>query len=111
MGLRPYRVVSVPSAEVLNVCEAKNIPLVVQNEERVGKMRPFNQGPLLPSVYLHVIHMIKRTIPSTSLLKAIKNWMPVNNVLGDITAVDTVHYDSSLVKEVEFLRLITKKCK
>ena len=61
MSLRPYLVVSVLSAEVLNVCEAKNVPLLVQNKERVGKMRPFHWGPLLPSAYLgrHAIHMIK----------------------------------------------------
>ena len=39
MSLRSYLVVSAPSAGVLNIHEAKNVPLLVQNEERVCKMR------------------------------------------------------------------------
>ena len=34
-SLRPYVVVSAPSAGVSNVHEAKNVPLLVQNEKRV----------------------------------------------------------------------------
>ena len=45
-SLRPCLVVSAPSTEVSNVCEAKNIPLLVRNEERVCEMRSFNGGPL-----------------------------------------------------------------
>ena len=51
-SLRPYLVVSAPSAGVSNVCEAKNVPLLVQNEKHVRKMRSFDGGPLPPSVYL-----------------------------------------------------------
>ena len=36
-------VVSAPSAGVLNVREAKSVPLLVKNEERVCEMRFFNQ--------------------------------------------------------------------
>ena len=50
--LRPFLVVSVPNTGVLNIREAKNVPLLVQDEERVREMRSFDQGPLPPSVYL-----------------------------------------------------------
>ena len=69
-SLKPYLVVSVPSAGVSNVCEATNILLLVQNEECVHKMRCFNREPLLPSVDLgghNVIHVIKWTRPSLSV--------------------------------------------
>ena len=33
--LRPYLVVSAPSAGVSNISKVKNVPLLVQNEERV----------------------------------------------------------------------------
>ena len=46
-SLKPYLVVSVPSAGVSNVCEATNVLLLVQNEECVHKMCSFNQEPLL----------------------------------------------------------------
>lgn len=36
-SLRPFLVVSAPSAEVSNVHEAKNVLLLVQNEEHVHK--------------------------------------------------------------------------
>ena len=48
-SLRPYLVVFTLSARVLNVREAKNVLLLVQNEERMHEMRSFD-GP--PSVYL-----------------------------------------------------------
>ena len=47
-SLSPYLVVSVPSAEVSNIREVKNILLLVQNEKRVHKMHSFDQGPLPP---------------------------------------------------------------
>ena len=46
MSLRPYLVVSAPSAGVLNVHKAKNVPLLVQNEDCVREMRFFDRGPL-----------------------------------------------------------------
>ena len=36
----------------LNICEAKNVPLQVWNEERMRRMRSFSRGSLPPSVYL-----------------------------------------------------------
>ena len=51
-SLRPYLVVSAPSTGVSNVCEVKNVPLLVQNEERVREMHSFDRGPLPASVYL-----------------------------------------------------------
>ena len=47
-SLRPCLVVSAPSAGVSNICETTNVPLLVQNEECVHKMRSFDQGPLPP---------------------------------------------------------------
>ena len=58
MSLRPYLVVSAPSAGVSNIRKAKNVPLLF---ERVREMRSIDRGPLPPSVYLgrqNVIHMI-----------------------------------------------------
>ena len=46
---RLYLVVSAPSARVLNICEAINVPLL---DERVDKIRSFDGEPLPPSVYL-----------------------------------------------------------
>ena len=43
-SLRPYLVVSAPSARVLNVCEAKNVLLQVRNEERMHEMHSFDGG-------------------------------------------------------------------
>ena len=37
-SLRPFHVIPVPSAEVSNVCEAKNLLLLVLNEEHVHKI-------------------------------------------------------------------------
>ena len=51
MSLRPYLVVSAPSAEVLNVHKATNVPFLVQNEDCVREMRFFDRGPRLPSIY------------------------------------------------------------
>ena len=87
--LKSKLVVSAPSAGVSNIREAKkNIPLLVQNEERVcKKLHSFNQGPTPLSVYLgrqNVIHMIKWTRPSPSVSayckrsktgQTIKNWI------------------------------------
>ena len=47
-SLSPYFVVSAPSARVLNIHEAKNVPLLVQNEEPLCEMRSFHRGPLPP---------------------------------------------------------------
>ena len=38
--------------EFRKFCEAKIMPLLVQNEEHMGEMHLFNQGLLPPSVYL-----------------------------------------------------------
>ena len=71
--------VSASSAGVLNVHEMRNVPLLVQNEERVQEIRSFDWGPLpplcLPSRH-NVIHVIKWTRPSLCfcILQAIKNW-------------------------------------
>ena len=48
---RIYLVVSAPSARVLNICEAINVPLL---DECVHKIRSFDGGPSPPSAYLHV---------------------------------------------------------
>lgn len=56
--MRPYLVVSAPSVGVLNVCEAKNVSLLAQNEEHMI----FRSGSLSLSVYqvdTGVIHVIK----------------------------------------------------
>ena len=50
--LRPYLVVSAPSAGVLNVHEAINVPLQVRNEERVHEMRSFDGDPPPPPLCL-----------------------------------------------------------
>ena len=47
-SLRPFLVVSVPSTGVLNVHRAKNVPLLVQNEEHMRETHSFNRGPLPP---------------------------------------------------------------
>ena len=53
-SFRPYLVVSAPSTGASNVLEAKNIPLLFQNEEHMCEVRSFDQGPLptlsLPSL-------------------------------------------------------------
>ena len=51
-SLRPYLVVSASSNGVSNVCEAKNVSLLVRNDECVREMRSFNKGPFPPSIYL-----------------------------------------------------------
>ena len=43
--LRPYLVVSAPTAGVANVLEVKNIMLLIQNEKHMRKMHSFNGGP------------------------------------------------------------------
>jgi len=50
-NMRPYLVVSVPSAGALNNREVKNIPLLAQNEES-AKCIPSNRDPSPPSLYL-----------------------------------------------------------
>ena len=46
--LKPYLVVSAPSAGVSNISKVKNVSLLVQNQERMCEMSSFNQGPLPP---------------------------------------------------------------
>ena len=83
MSSRPYLsylVVSAPSAGVLNVCEVKNVPLLVQSEERIHEMRSFDGGSLPPSVYLgrywhHSRDKMDQAFPLRfCTLQAIKNW-------------------------------------
>ena len=45
-SLRPFHLVPVPSAEVLNIREAKNLLLLVLNKEHMHEMRSFDRGPL-----------------------------------------------------------------
>ena len=66
-SLMPYVVVSAPSAGVLSIREAKNVPLLFQSKERVHKMHSFNRGSLPPSVYLGRQNVIKWTRPSPSI--------------------------------------------
>ena len=49
---RTYLLVSAPSGGVSNIHEVKNVPLLVQNEERIHEMHSFDGGTLLPSVYV-----------------------------------------------------------
>jgi len=49
---RTFLVVSVPSASIWNVRNAKDIPLLVQIEERMREMCFYNGDPFPPSVYL-----------------------------------------------------------
>ena len=59
MSLRPYLIVSAPSAGVLNVHKAINAPLLVQNEEHMHEMHYFDGGPGPPlSVYLCTCFMV-----------------------------------------------------
>ena len=72
---------SAPSAGVSNIRKAKNIPLLVQNEECVCEMHSFNQRPLPPFVYLgkHWRHSRDKLDQASPLrfciLQVIKNWM------------------------------------
>ena len=66
-----------PSAGVSNVRITKSVSLLVRNEERVCEMRPFDLGPLTPSVYLvdtDVIHVINDTRPFPSIFAYCKSW-------------------------------------
>ena len=45
-SLRPYLVVSAPSARVSNIFEVKRVPLLVQNEEHMHKLCSSDWGPL-----------------------------------------------------------------
>ena len=49
-SLGPYLVVTASGAGVSNICEAKNVPLLVQNEESMHKMRMI--PPLIGSAVL-----------------------------------------------------------
>jgi len=77
----PDLVVSAPSAGVSNVRKSESVSLLVQNEEHVREMRPFDQGPLPLSVYLgrHWRHSCDKWYQAFPLrfciLQAIKNWM------------------------------------
>ena len=52
-SLRPFLVASAPNAAVSNVCEARNVPLLVQNKKKTHVQNAFFQSGLLsPSVYL-----------------------------------------------------------
>ena len=63
MSLRPYLIVSTPSAGVSNVLEAENVLLLVQNEEHVRKcVILIGTPPPLPRQ--NIIHVIKWTRPS-----------------------------------------------
>ena len=64
-SLRSLLVVFAPSTGVSNACKAKNVLLLVQNEECVHKKSSFDWGPPLSTqVDTDVIHMIKWTRPS-----------------------------------------------
>ena len=69
--------VSAPSAGVSNVRITKSVLPLVRNKERLREMRPFDLGPLPPSVYLvdtDVIHVINDTRPSPSVFAYCKSW-------------------------------------
>ena len=70
-SLRPYLVVSATSAGVSNIHDAKNVPLLVQNEERVHEMHSFDGGspppPLSTQADTDIIHVIKWTRPLPSV--------------------------------------------
>ena len=53
LELRPFRVVSVPSGGVSNVCEAKKILVLVKYEERLSEMLKDKQARLGRTSYLH----------------------------------------------------------
>ena len=70
-SLRPF---SAPSTGVTNVCEAKNIPHLVQNKEHVRQTCYFDGGPppLSTQVDTDVIHMIKQTRTSPNIVRQCK---------------------------------------
>ena len=47
-SLRPFLVLSVPSAGVSNIHQVKNTLLLVRNEECMREMHPFDRGPFPP---------------------------------------------------------------
>ena len=57
MSLKPYLVVSTPSAGLSNVHKVKNVPLQVRNEEHMHKIRIYQAFPF-----------------RFCILQAIKNW-------------------------------------
>ena len=78
--LRPYLVASAPTAGVLNVREAKNVPLPNQNEERVREIRSFDREPISPSVNkvdTDVIHTFTRWNNQTYSLSDVIHVYPV----------------------------------
>ena len=69
-----------PYARVSNICQVKSVPILVKNKQRVHEMRPFDQWPLPPSVYLgrHWRPSRDKSYQAFPLriciLQAIKNW-------------------------------------
>ena len=53
-SLRPYLVVFVTSAGVLNICKAKNVLFLVQNEERMCGMHSFQLAVCLLQEFITV---------------------------------------------------------
>ena len=76
LSLRPYLVVSAPSAGVSNVCEVKNVPLLVQNEEHMHECVLSIRDPHLPrQVKCHSCDKMDQAFPFCfCILQAIKNW-------------------------------------
>ena len=64
MSLRSYFVVSVPFAGVLNICEAKNVSLLVQTKNMCANMFFWSESPRVDT---DVIHVIKWSRPSPSV--------------------------------------------
>ena len=80
MSLRPYLVVSGSSAGVGNICEAQNVPLLVQKKNAYVRCI-LSIGTPPSSVYLgrhwrHSCHTMDQAFPiHFCTLQAIKNWM------------------------------------
>ena len=79
MSMRPYLVVSAPSAGVLNVCKVKNVPFKTKNmcDKCVLSMREPSLPCLLdrywhksfaPSTLIFDMRLIVRSVPSSLLL-------------------------------------------
>ena len=85
-SLRPYLLVSVPSNGVSNVCEAKNVPLLVQNEGRVCNHPP----PSSVQLGRHSCDKMDNSFPiHFCKLKAIKKWpvgRPGNDAMYSVQA-------------------------
>ena len=67
-SLRPFHLVPVPSAKVLNIHEVKNLLLLVLNEEHLHEMRSFDRGPL--PLFWPFLIMSWHVRPSLLLLQA-----------------------------------------